>query len=80
MDIMLKRAAALTADVWGLATESLPPGFVASLDVLNPVHIAIELTLALFIGYIYLFKRAYDPAKKCVPPARAPLRACACVR
>jgi hypothetical protein len=30
----------------------------------NPVHVAIETVMFLFIAYIVLAKRAYDPAKR----------------
>jgi hypothetical protein len=32
----------------------------------NPVHFAVEVFLVVFISYILLVKRSYDPTKRCV--------------
>ncbi len=31
----------------------------------NPVHVSVEVFLVLFIAYIILVKRSYDPLKRC---------------
>lgn len=30
----------------------------------NPTHIIVETVLVVLVLYVWLFKRAYDPAKK----------------
>lgn len=32
----------------------------------HPVHVSIEVVLAVFIAYIFLVKQSYDPAKRFV--------------
>ena len=41
----------------------------------HPTHVLLETFLCLFIAYVLLIKRAYDPKKRCAAAARA--RACA---
>ena len=46
--------------------ERLRPHVAFAIEAVreDPIHIAVEAILVLFISYILLVKRAYDPAKK----------------
>lgn len=42
----------------------------------NPVHFAVEIFLIIFISYILLVKRSYDPAKRYVQKLKKKLALC----
>lgn len=50
----------------GALASASDPQALWALARAHPVHLFIELTLAVFIGYITLVKKAYDPTKRCV--------------
>jgi hypothetical protein len=54
-------------DVYEALQERLKPHIAFAIEAVreDPIHIAVEAALVLFISYILLVKRTYDPAKKC---------------
>ncbi len=53
-------------DVYEALQERLKPHIAFAIEAVreDPIHIAVEAALVLFISYILLVKRTYDPAKK----------------